>query len=279
MRLSGIGKRYGNGPWVLSDVDLELSGGDVVAVVGGNGAGKSTLLRMMVGLSRPTVGAVLDRPASVGYVPDRFPPHDRMSAQSYLAYMGRIRGMSAAAARARAIELLGRLSLVGGAETPLRQLSKGNAQKVALAQALLLRPDLLVLDEPWSGLDASAHSALAEILGEVRAGGGCVVFTDQREAVATIHATRIQRISAGRLTEEPVRDLVETAKVELLALEDGAELGELPGVLGAWERTEGVTVVAVAGDHCDELLRAALSGGWSVLSVRRAVLPTVEAAL
>jgi ABC-type multidrug transport system ATPase subunit len=221
---------------------------------------------------------VADRPASVGYVPDRFPPHDRMSAQSYLAHMGRIRGMGSGAARARAVELLDRLSLVGGAATPLRQLSRGNAQKVALAQALLLRPDLLVLDEPWSGLDASAHGALGEILADVRAGGGCVVFTDQREAVAATHATRIERIDGGRLTEEPVTDVVEAARIELRALAGTAALGEQPGVLGTWERA-GVTVVAVAGDHCDELLRTALAGGWSVLSVRRAVLPTAGAPL
>lgn len=277
MLLNGIGKRYGKGPWVLSGVDLELSPGDVVAVVGGNGAGKSTLLRVMVGLSRPTVGEVRDRPASVGYVPDRFPSHDRMSAQSYLAHMGRIRGMSAQLAHSRSHELLERLMLVGGPTAPLRELSKGNAQKVALAQALLLRPDLLVLDEPWSGLDVSAHGALGEIIADIRSGGGRVVFTDHREAVAAAHATRVQRITDGRLTEEAVGGMVETARIELrpAADEEAKDLTSMAGVLDVWEKSDGVLVLAVAGDHCDEILRAALDGGWSVVAVRRATMPAV----
>jgi ABC-type multidrug transport system ATPase subunit len=271
VRLSGIGKRYGDGPWVLSDVDFDLSGGDVVAVVGGNGTGKSTLLRVLVGLSRPTVGVVRERPASVGYVPDRFPPHDRMSARAYLTHMGRVRGLRTRRAETRADELLTRLSLVGGARTPLRRLSKGNAQKVALAQALLVPPRLLVLDEPWSGLDVTAHGVLGEIIGDVRSDGGTVVFTDHREAVASAYATRVQRINAGTLAEEAVSAPTDTARIELRPIRpDVTNITDLPGVLEHREGP-GTVLASVAGDDCDGLLRAALAGGWSVVSVRRSV--------
>lgn len=271
MRLSGIGKRYGDGPWVLSDVEFDLSGGDVVAVVGGNGTGKSTLLRLLVGLSRPTVGVVRERPASVGYVPDRFPPHDRMSARSYLTHMGRVRGLRTRLAETRADELLNRLSLVGGARTPLRRLSKGNAQKVALAQALLVPPRLLVLDEPWSGLDVTAHGVLGEIIGDVRADGGTVVFTDHREAVASAYATRVHRINAGRLAEEAVAAPMDTARIELRpTAANVTNVMELPGVLDVRKGPETVVAIVSGGD-CDALLRAALTGGWSVVSVRRTV--------
>jgi ABC-type multidrug transport system ATPase subunit len=266
--LSGIGKRYGGGPWVLSDVDLGLSAGDVVAVVGGNGAGKSTLLRLLVGLTRLTAGSVADRPASVGYVPDRFPQHDRMSARSYLAHMGRIRGLTTDLARSRADELLDRLALVGGPDSALRTLSRGNAQKVALAQALLVAPRLLVLDEPWSGLDVSAHAVLGEIIGEARRDGCCVVFTDHRKAVAAAYATRLYRISGGRLTEEQ-GGIGELAAVELRRIEDDAvDLATLTGVIDTHER-DGVIVLTVADKHCDDVLGAALAAGWSVHAVRR----------
>ncbi|HEY3750933.1 MAG TPA: ABC transporter ATP-binding protein [Pseudonocardiaceae bacterium] len=268
MRLSGIGKRYGSGPWVLSDVELRLSDGDVLAVVGGNGAGKSTLLRLLVGLTRPTVGEVRERPTAVGYVPDRFPPHDRMSARHYLTHMGRIRGLQTNQAQNRADDLLDRLALVGGPDTALRKLSRGNAQKVALAQALLVAPRLLVLDEPWSGLDVSAHQVLGEIIGEVREGGGTVVFTDHRKAVAAAYATRVYRISGGRLAEEP-GGIGELAGVELRRIESGAvDLAGLPGVIDVHERDD-VIVVTVADKHCDAVLGAALAGGWSVHAVRR----------
>ncbi|WP_411079297.1 ATP-binding cassette domain-containing protein [Streptomyces sp. cmx-18-6] len=187
-------------------MDMEVSAGDVLAVVGANGSGKSTLLRILVGLSHPTSGAVSGRPRHIGYVPDRFTAHDRISAVSYLTHMGRIRGLSVPAARARSHHLLERLSLVGGRNSPLRTLSKGNAQKVALAQALLIRPELLVLDEPWSGLDASAHGVLAEFIDEVVMQGGAVVFTDHGEASTETRADAIYAISeGGRVTRRAAR--------------------------------------------------------------------------
>ncbi|MFK0017368.1 ATP-binding cassette domain-containing protein [Streptomyces sp. NPDC091027] len=189
MRLESLSKRYGRGDWILRDVDLEAPAGEVVAFTGGNGSGKSTLLRIAVGLSRPTRGAVAARPPVVGYVTDRFSPNERMSAAAYLAHMGRVRGMTTSVASARAGRILDRLALVGGKHAPLRSPSKGNAQKVALAQALPVDPGLLVLDEPWSGLDADAHGVLAEIMTEVAASGGTVVFTDHREC----HARALRR--------------------------------------------------------------------------------------
>lgn len=267
MRAEAIGKRYGGGPWVLSGVDLELTAGDVVSVVGANGAGKSTLLRVLVGLTRPTTGVLRDWPACVGYVPDRFPPHDRMSARSYLAHMGRIRGLHTTVARQRADELSERLMLVGGADTALRRLSRGNAQKIALAQALLVTPELLVLYEPWSGLDTSAHGVLSDIIADVRRDGGCVVFTDHREAVTSAHATRTYRIGSGRLTEEPTG--IELAGVELRRTEaDAVDLRSLPGVVDVAERG-GVASILVDDARCDEVLSSALAGRWSVHAVRR----------
>jgi ABC-type multidrug transport system ATPase subunit len=117
---------------------------------------------------------VSGQPEVIGYVPDRFPPNERLSAMEYLTHLGRIRDLRTSVAAARADQLLDRLALVGGKHSALRTLSKGNAQKVALAQALLMPPQLLVLDEPWSGLDVSAHGTLAAIIADVAGTGGAV---------------------------------------------------------------------------------------------------------
>ncbi|MEJ3750123.1 ATP-binding cassette domain-containing protein [Actinomycetes bacterium KLBMP 9797] len=151
----------------------------------------------MVGVSRPASGTVRGRPGRIGYVPERFAAHQRMTARAYLAHLGRIRGLSTVVARARADALLELLSFVDGGS--LRHLSKGNAQKVALVQALLVPPHLLVLDEPWSGLDAAAHEVLADLIDEVAGRGGAVVFTDHREAVVDGVATDRYHISEGRV--------------------------------------------------------------------------------
>lgn len=143
LRLEAVSKRYVRGRWVLQKVDLEISAGEVVAIAGANGSGKSTLLRLLAGLSRPTSGSVSGQPEVISYVPDRFPPNERLSAMECLTHLGRVRGLRTSVAAARADQLLDRLELVGGKHSPLRTLSKGNAQKVALAQALLVAPQLL----------------------------------------------------------------------------------------------------------------------------------------
>ncbi|HEV7973575.1 ABC transporter ATP-binding protein [Amycolatopsis sp.] len=267
-RVEAVSKRYGFGRWVLRDVSLEVSAGEVAAVVGGNGSGKSTLLRMLVGLSRPTSGTVSGRPAVVGYVPDRFPPNERLSAMAYLGHMGRIRGLSTRDAESKAAQLLERLALVGGVGTPLRTLSKGNAQKVALAQALLIQPRLLVLDEPWSGLDASAHGVLAEIIGEVAGAGGAVVFTDHREQVTRTHASRIYGISEGRVTASETAEIGAAVEIVLAKRANAVETewSAIDGVITAAENGENVAIRVTQADS-DALLMAALNQGWSVKSV------------
>ncbi|MFB7620579.1 ATP-binding cassette domain-containing protein [Kitasatospora sp. NPDC056181] len=293
-----MGKRYGAGRWILRDVDLHVAAGDVLAVVGGNGSGKSTLLRILVGLSRPTTGRVIGRPRETGYVPDRFTANDRITALSYLTHMGRIRGLPTTRARDRAGRLIDRLALVGGPDAPLRTLSKGNAQKVALAQALLVRPGLLVLDEPWSGLDASAHGVLGELIDEVAGEGGAVVFTDHREAVAGAHATGTYAIGDARVTRRTdvggtdgrgtdgrgtevggtaaavatLDAVAEAAVTEIVLTVPGAGVGAtpsgpdwytLPGVLDT-ARRDGSLVLRVDRRHSDAVLLAALQHHWSV---------------
>ena len=122
-----------------------------------------------------------------------------MGARAYLRHMARIHGL----ADLSVIDpLLERLALVGGPAAPLRTLSKGNAQKVGLAQAVMVRPDLLILDEPWSGLDVGTHAILGELVAETRARGASVVFTDHRPQVVHDHADVVHLMNDGRLTAE-----------------------------------------------------------------------------
>ncbi|MDR7278034.1 ABC transporter ATP-binding protein [Catenuloplanes atrovinosus] len=276
VELRGVGKRYGRSRTVLDDIDLVIYPGEVVGVIGGNGSGKSTLLRIVAGLSPVTSGTVVARPRAIGYVPERFPTQARVSARSYLTHIGRIRGLGTRAARARADELLSRLALVGGANAELRRLSKGNAQKVAVAQALMVPPQLLVLDEPWSGLDAAAHEVLAELIAETAREGGAVVFTDHREAVVSASASVIYRIAGGRLSTAPSGEAL--AFVELVdAALDAPEPDwwRLPGVLEAG-REDAVVTLEIVAKYADELIFQALGNGWSVQSVRRsAPVPVV----
>ena len=264
VRLTGVSKRYGRRE-ILREVDLGIEAGELLALVGANGSGKSTVLKLMVGLSRPTSGTVRRTARIVSYVPDVFTSHDRLSAAAYLRHLGRIRGLSARAARERSSVLLERLALTGGADTPMRKLSKGNAQKVALAQALLTPPELLVLDEPWAGLDATAHETLRELLTETARAGAAVAFTE--------HSTDTVRATATRTCELHERALHDVSTVSATALTDivlaphpDLDWSGRPEVLEVHRTTTGTTLTVLTGQH-DAVLLAALTQGCSVKQV------------
>lgn len=193
VRLSKLSFRYGRrGPWVLREVDAAIEPGEIVVVEGRNGAGKSTLLQIAVGVLRPVGGRVVDRPGRVGWVPERFPAEQPFTVAGYL---DRVASMIGGSVDPRPwIERLGLSPFVG---VRLGELSKGTAQKVGLAQALLVPPDLLVLDEPWEGLDAAARDLVPQLVAEVVAGGGAVLVSDHRGETARLPGTSRWRVEGG----------------------------------------------------------------------------------
>ena len=178
MRLEAVGKRYGlRQPWIVRDVSLDVRAGRLIRLEGRNGSGKSTLLRVLAGACLPSAGRVTGRP-STGYVPERFPPGLPFSGREFLTHLGRIHGLGRAGLAAQVDECLERVGAADYARVPMRALSKGMSQKVAVAQALLPGPGLLVLDEAWTGLDEPARGVLDDAVAQRLAGGTAVVFVD-----------------------------------------------------------------------------------------------------
>ncbi|WBB66355.1 ABC transporter ATP-binding protein [Micromonospora sp. WMMD812] len=203
MRLEDVWLRYRRrGPWVLRGVDVRIGAGEVAVVLGRNGVGKSTLLQVAAGVLRPARGRVVDRPARVGWVPERFPADQPFTVTHYLTAMGRMAGLTASAADHAVSAWTERLGLTRFRGVRLPELSKGTAQKVGLAQAMLRPPGLLVLDEPWEGLDAGARELVPELIDEVRAGGGAVLVSDHRGEVARVPGARRWMVADGLVTEE-----------------------------------------------------------------------------
>jgi len=197
MRLHNVWFRYGRGDsWILRGVDAALAPGEVIVLSGRNGAGKSTLLRIAASLLRPTIGEVQDRPSVVGWVPERFPASQPYTVREYLTSMGRIRGLSSPGVERWA----DRLDLRRYLDVSLPTLSKGTAQKVGLIQALVARPDLFVLDEPWEGLDAEARSEVPALIGEVAAAGGRVLVSDHRGEAGRLPGAQHWELVDGQVT-------------------------------------------------------------------------------
>jgi ABC-2 type transport system ATP-binding protein len=201
MRLEDVWLRYGRrGPWVLREVRVDIEPGQVAVVLGRNGVGKSTLLQIAVGVLRPTRGAVRDRPGTVGWVPERFPADQPFTVGQYLTSMGRLRGMSPVAARAAVDHWTERFGIASYRDVRLPELSKGTAQKVGLAQALLRTPGLLVLDEPWEGLDAATRELVPELIHEVLGAGGMVLLSDHRGETVRLPGAARWTVAEGRVS-------------------------------------------------------------------------------
>jgi ABC-2 type transport system ATP-binding protein len=179
MRLRGVGRRYGlRAPWVLRDIDADLAPGVLHRVAGPNGCGKSTLLRLLAGIDAPSAGEITGRPDRCAYVPERFSAALPFTAAGYLTHLARVRGTRGRQAQRSALEWLERFGAAAHARTPMGELSKGSSQKVAVAQALLAGPDLLVLDEAWTGLDQDARGELDRAVAERLTAGATVVYVD-----------------------------------------------------------------------------------------------------
>jgi heme exporter protein A len=198
---------------VLRDLDLTLGPGEALAVVGPNGAGKTTLLRLLAGLLRPSAGevTVLGRPLhgdhaarrAIGFLSHQSLLYDDLTVLENLTFAARLYGLARPVEHAgQALEAAG-LSARGG-DTPAR-LSRGLLQRAAIARALLHRPSLLLLDEPFTALDEPSSARLRQTLRSVLAGGGAIVVVTHHLAEVWDLATRVAVLVGGRWRcDEPV---------------------------------------------------------------------------
>ncbi|HYN08123.1 MAG TPA: ABC transporter ATP-binding protein [Vicinamibacterales bacterium] len=192
----------------LDDVSMEVGAGGVFGLLGPNGAGKSTTLKLLVGLLRPTTGfaRVFDRspndPKSrerLGFLPENPAFYDELSAEELLAYFAGLCGYGAFERHERARRALDLVGLSEDRHRRLRQYSKGMVQRVGIAQALINDPELVILDEPMSGLDPVGRHDVRQIILQLRDEGRTVVFSSHILPDAELLCTRVGILAKGRV--------------------------------------------------------------------------------
>jgi len=212
LRLEGLTERFG-GTVAVDALTLEVRRGELYALLGPNGAGKTTTLRMVAGLLRPDAGdafvlgrSVLREPAEakrrLAFLPDDPLLYGKLNPLEYLEFVAGLWGVPAAEAQARAVELLKWLGLWEHRRDLTETFSRGMKQKLGLAGGLIHEPELIILDEPLTGLDAAAAKAVKDLLVEHVRGGRTVILTTHIMEVAERLAERIGIISRGRLVAE-----------------------------------------------------------------------------
>lgn len=221
--------KYSGRP-VLRDVSFAAAPGEIVAYLGANGSGKTTTVRVLTGLLQPGDGRVLvdGRDISedliayrrrLGYVPETAEVYPFLSGREYLQLVGRLRSLPARTLDARIDELLEVLGLAEHRHQTLSSYSKGMRQKVLLAAALLHNPDLLLLDEPFSGLDVGTALVLRSLIHELARRGKVVLFSSHELETVERVSSRIVILHRGRVVAD---DSIERlrALMELPTLED-----------------------------------------------------------
>ena len=209
LRTTGLTKRFGSS-LAVAGVDLDVGRGEIFGLVGPNGAGKTTTLRMLATLLVPSAGdaevgghSIRREPDAVrgviGYMPDTFGVYDDMRVWEYLDFFGRCHGLSAARRRQMIRDLLELVDLAEKRDAYVQELSRGMQQRLCLAHALVHDPQLLLLDEPASGLDPRARVELRELLRELRGLGKTIVISSHILPELEELCTSVAIIDHGRL--------------------------------------------------------------------------------
>jgi ABC-2 type transport system ATP-binding protein len=212
LELRNVSKTYRGIP-AVEDVSFVLREGEVLGYLGPNGSGKSTTVKMVIGMTQPTRGKVLFRGhdihknlagfrARLGYVPEEAHVYPHLSGMEYLELVGRLRGMSDSLIERRGRRLLELLSLEKAQYSPLSEYSKGMKQRVLLAAALLHDPELLVFDEPLSGLDAVSARLFKDLLILLAREGKAVLYISHVLEVVERVCDRVIVLSRGRVVAD-----------------------------------------------------------------------------
>lgn len=236
---------------VLDDVSFTVTGGRMTGFVGGNGAGKTTTMRVILGVLQPDSGSVrLDgTPISandrtrIGYMPEERGLYPKMKVREQIMYLGRLHGMSVAQARESATTLLERLGLGERLDDTVESLSLGNQQRAQIAAALVHKPEVLILDEPFSGLDPIAVETVSAVVKDYAASGAPVLFSSHQLDIVERLCDDLIVIADGTIrasgSREGLREQHSSPRFEL----------QLDGDAG-WLRAEpGVTVIEFDGGY------------------------------
>ncbi len=275
----GLFKAFDGKP-AVEGVDIKVPEGSIYGILGPNGAGKTTTLRMLLGIIDPDQGErrllghdrPLDAANIVGYLPEERGLYPAMTAKEAIAFMGALRGLPLGIGRTRAEGLLRDNGLGDYVDKPIKSLSKGMAQTVQLFGTIVHQPKLIVLDEPFSGLDAINQGRLEHLIREEAAGGATVIFSTHVIAHAERLCERIAIIAGGRVRfEGKVKDARDRLRPQVRVRTRQADGKWRTALPASAELTDGVWHFEQPAAGIEPLLKALIDGGAGIeeLSIER----------
>jgi len=260
----------------VDGVSLTVPAGSIYGLLGPNGAGKTTILRILLGIIDPSSGTrrVLgcDRPLEaareIGYLPEERGLYPAMYAREAIAFMGALRGLTLREARRRADALLQEHGLGDWAKKPIRTLSKGMAQTVQLLGSIIHQPKVIVLDEPFSGLDAINQARLEDLIRREARNGATIIFSTHVIAHAERLCERVAIIAKGKVAFDGRVDEARARLRPIVRLRTRERDGPWRSAIPKDARTEGDTLIfELPGSGPEPLLKALIDGGAGIESL------------
>ncbi|MCG5053980.1 MAG: ABC transporter ATP-binding protein [Myxococcales bacterium] len=264
----------------VREVSFEVQQGEIFGFLGPNGAGKTTTMKMLMGLVFPDRGQarVLGRPVAdreakrrLGYLPETPYFYEYLTAEEFLDFVGRLVGLSGAKTRQRRDELLGRVGLEHARGRPLRKFSKGMLQRVGIAQALMGDPELVILDEPMTGLDPLGRKDVRDLMVSLKREGKTIFFSTHILPDVEMICDRVALVVGGRtVSQGPLTQLLSAKIVAtelLLRPSVDRPLPTPPPGTDRLESGEDIRLDVPGGADVDAYLQAVLASGAHVMSV------------
>ncbi|WP_185907867.1 ATP-binding cassette domain-containing protein [Psychrobacillus soli] len=251
---------------ILEHVSFKIEEHASTAIRGSNGSGKSTLLKLLAGIYEPTSGKLIRNTNRIGYVPEHFPENLRFKLKEYLVSVASFHGISETDMETELSEYISLFGIEPFINTPLKKCSKGTKQKVGILQAILFKPDILLLDEPLTGLDTNSQQNLLAILEKLKT-KMTIIFTTHENLLVDNIANQILYVKDGRvLVHTETKSSYRVIKVRF---PNKAFLAELE--LKEIHMEEDLAFITVPIDKSDFLLKELLNRNCSVLEVRERI--------
>jgi ABC-2 type transport system ATP-binding protein len=286
IRTEQLSKTFRVGFWArkvkaVEDLSLEVRGGEIFGLLGPNGAGKTTTIKMLLSFVRPSRGRafIAGHPAgslaarrAVGYLPENPALYEFLTGEEYLRFAGRLGGLSRHDARAQARALVEKVGLAGRADRAIRKFSKGMVQRLAIAQALIGDPPIVVLDEPMSGLDPIGRKDVRDLIFDLRRQGRTVLFSTHILSDVEAICDTVGIMIGGRLTDcgtlsSLLQPGVRAVEVVARAVPDGMLRGFAEDGAEVMQRDGAVVLTFSSEPRAQEAVRAIVSAGGVLVSL------------
>jgi ABC-2 type transport system ATP-binding protein len=284
LSIEHVSKKFGDYK-ANDDISLSIQKGKIFGLLGPNGAGKTTLIRMITRILLPDSGTILfdGKPHNdkhterIGYMPEERGLYKNMKVYDHLVYLGKLKGLSAADAKAKTLQWLQRLEIETWRDKKIEELSKGMSQKVQFIGTVIHEPELLILDEPFSGLDPINSQIIDEEIHRLKAEGKTIIFSTHRMEQVDQICDEIGLINKGHLIlHGDVTELKNRFKQSIFEVRfsESAENIDISGI-AVVEQSANHMVLKANEKSNAELLRLLLDRGLQITSFQE-ILPTVQ---